>query len=506
MKAMFALAMMATAALSASAKAQDAEALALCEGLERPNIDCACVARTVEQHRVIAPSDAVSDLVIARYAYALGQDGEPVDDAFERVVEDGQGPATMIDMQRAFDQLGGTLESVDEFEGQCVIAGAPGAEPPQPEAGSVAASFAGRCVEAAGVGSARACGCEAVLFEGLAGPDGLEAYLLSFSLYPDDPSEDPAGLRAERMGVSPARFGALEREARSVIAPEQDRVRNYCSAMVWADDARGSSDAERAAIGFDPVTRAEGGGAALRGIESTMAEVEEDSLERARAAEQAGGLDMPNDARTQAALGEAESMSAMSVLQQGCTGSEPYCGCLASRFDQATGGASEGGRMLAAMTLVGDGLDEATAARAARSANATAQAELAQIFPQVMGIPGQCEAEAGASMAADAAAAARRGGDPRERYLAFCEVQQGEAAADACACAADHFDSNLNRDEFDLLIRVQAADLEGQGGFEGFAGDLGMSEAEAGRALASNPRLMQAMMGVQGACMAGGYP
>ena len=58
--------------------------------------------------------------------------------------------------------------------------------------------------------------------------------------------------------------------------------------------------------------------------------------------------------------------------------------------------------MLAAMTLVGDGLDEATATRAARSADASAQAELGQVFPRVMNIPGQCEAEADASALTEA--------------------------------------------------------------------------------------------------------
>jgi len=491
---------------ASSALAQDSEALALCQALDRPNIDCACVARNVGQHRAIAPSEAASDLVIARYAHVLGQDGEPVDAAFERVVETGDGPAAILDMERAFDQLGGALETVDEFEGQCVIAGAPDAQPPQHEPGSVAARFAVSCVDAAGAGSARACGCEAAEFEDLAGADGLEAYLLSFSLYPDDPSEDPAGLRAERMGVSEARFASLEQQARAAIAPQQDRVRNYCNAMVWADGSTGASEAERAAVGAEQVSRAEGGGIAQREAEAEARQAGEEAQARAQAAREAGELEVPDDARTQAGLGEAQAMSATAVLQQGCTGSEAYCSCLTSRFDRATGAASEGGRMLAAMTLVGDGLDEATAARAARSADASAQAELAQLFPAVIDLPARCEAEAGASAAASAAEAARAGGSPRDRYLALCEVQQGEDAADVCACAADHFESTLNDNEFDLLIRVQAADLEGQGGFEGFADDMGMSEAEAGRALASNPRLMRAMMGVQGACMAGGYP
>lgn len=487
------------------ADAQDDQALSLCESLERPNIDCACVARNVAQHRAIAPSDAAADLVIARYAHALGQEGEPIDAAFERVVRSGSGPGAILDMERAFDQLGGALEAIDEFEGQCVIEGAPQAEPPQAETRSVAARFAESCIEAAGAGSARACSCEAAVFADLAGSDGLEAYLLSFSLYPDDPSEDPAGVRAEQMGVSPAQFQALERQARAMIAPRQDAVRNYCNAMVWADDAPGSSQAERAAVGDGTISRAAGEGVAMRETQGAMTEAGDEALARARAAREAGDLEIPDNERTRAALGDAEAMSAASVLQQGCTGSAAYCSCLTSRFDEATGGASEGGRMLAAMTLVGDGLDEATSTRAARSADAGAQAELAQIFPQIMNIPGQCEAEAEAGAAAEAADAARGSGDPRERYLALCEVQRGEDAADVCACAADHFQATLNADEFDLLIRVQAADLEGQGGFEGFADDMGLSQAEAGRALGSNPRLMRAMMGVQSACMAGGY-
>lgn len=506
MRSLLVAASLCVAASIAPAQAQDREALDVCQSLDRPNIDCACVARKVAQHRAVAPSEAASDLVIARYAAALGQDGEPVDAAFERVVQTGGGPSAILDMERAFDQLGGALESIDEFEGQCVIAGATDAQPPRPEAGSVAAQFAASCIEAAGADSARACGCEAALFEDVAGPAGLEAYLLSFSLYPDDPSEDPAVLRAERMGVSPARFDALEREARAAIGSEQEQVRNYCNAMVWADNAAGYSEAERAAVGAAPVSRADGDGAAVAEMESAMREAGEEARSRARAAAQGGDLAMPDDARTQAALGEARSMSAADVLQQGCTGSDAYCGCLATRFDQATDGASEGGRMLAAMTLVGEGLDEVTTTRAARSADAAAQAELARLFPQIMDIPGQCEAQASARVAADAADAARADADPRARYLALCQFQEGDAGGEVCACAADHFDASLNRDEFDLLIRVQAADLEGQGGFEGFAGDLGMSEAEAGRALASNPRLMQAMMGLQTACMTGGYP
>ena len=276
--------------------------------------------------------------------------------------------------------------------------------------------------------------------------------------------------------------------------------------MLWAEDSPGLDDAERAEIGAEQVEPAAGGGASLAEARSEMEAAADEARARARRAEQSGALDVPDPDRMDAAVGEPEAIEAGVVLAKGCTGSDAYCGCLAEAFESATTGASEGASMLAAMTLVGDGLDEVTATRAARSADGAAQAELAQLFPLVMEIPGRCEAQAEAETNANAADAARGGGDPRGRYLALCEVQQGEDAADVCACAADHFESSLNRDEFDLLIRVQAADLEGQGGFEGFANSLGMSEAEAGRALATNPRLMDAMMGLQSACMGGGYP
>lgn len=79
-----------------------------------------------------------------------------------------------------------------------------------------------------------------------------------------------------------------------------------------------------------------------------------------------------------------------------------------------------------------------------------------------MQIPGQCEAQAGAANAAKAAQAARGQGSVRERFLALCAFQQGEDAKAVCECAAAHFDDTLNDSEFDLLVRVQAADLQGR--------------------------------------------
>lgn len=485
------------------AKAQDAEALALCESMDRPNIDCACVARRVDQHRTIAPTQAGSDLVLARYAYALGEDGEPLDAVFQRVVSEAGGPSGLLDLERAFDQLGGALETIEEFEGRCVIEGAARAEPLQPAPGSPAEAFAASCVEAAGAGQARSCGCEAAMFEELAGPQGLEAYRLSFSLYPEDPSEDPAAIRAETLGVSAERYRELEQEARAAIGPYQERVSNHCSAMLWAEDSPGFDEAARAEIGAGRVERAAGGGAALAEARAEMEAAAAEAEAMAQDAGQTNATNLPDPARLEAAVGEPEAIDAGAVIAQGCTGSDAYCGCLAEQFESATAGASEGGRMLAAMTLVGDGLDEVTATRAARSVDAAAQAELAQLFPRVSALPGRCEARAGAMAGARAAEAAAASGSARERYLAVCAYRQGDDAASVCRCAADHLDASLSEDEFDLFVRIQAADLEGEAPL---ADSPELDPEEAARALATNPRLMEAMMGLQSACMAGGYP
>ncbi len=491
----------------ASALAQDAEGFALCESLERPNIDCACVAQRVEQYRTNAPSEAVSDLVIARYANALGKDEPDLEAAMQRVTNEGEDGMAFLRAERYFDRLDGPISDASQIEAQCVIPGVAPAPAPAPAPGTAAAALADACTESVGETQASWCGCEAAMMESIVGPERLEAYHLSFSLYPDDPTEDPAIIRAGRMGVIPARYEELQQSARATLEPELDGLRNYCTAMTWADAEDGSSAEVRAAVGTGEASEPMGYGSAEE-LEAAMRAAGAEADAMAAEAQRSGATSAPADiqAELEAATGTPQAMSASAIIAQGCDGSEAYCGCVAEGLDEATAGASDDARMLAAMNLVGSEIDPAIVTSVMRSVGPAAHAELGQIFPAIMPIPGRCEAAAGASAAAEAAEAARSGGDPRERYLALCEVQQGAEAADVCACSADHFSATLNDDEFDLLIRVQAADLDGQGGFESFAGDMGMSEAEAGRALASNPRLMRSMMGVQSACMTGGYP
>jgi hypothetical protein len=490
--------------VSAPAFAQDQQAFAFCQQLDRPNIDCACVARRVGQYRAVAPTPEGADLVLAQYAYVLGQEGQPLDEAYERVAGGPDGLAALMDLEAAFDSLDGELGTIDEFEGPCVIKGVEPATLPSPETDSQAALYADACVVAAGQSAARSCACEAVQLQALVGPQQLQAYRLSFSMYPGDVDEDAALMRAEHMQISPARYRELESAARSAINPRVETIRNYCSAMMWADEAQGFTLAEREAVGVGAVERGVGGGAALAAMQAEAEAAAEEARRQTKAAREAGLLQAPDSEQLTAVGQAAQAMSAATLLQQGCEGSDIYCACLSERFTSATASASDGARMLAAITLVSDGLDQATMMRAARSADADAQMEMGQIFPLVMNIPDQCGTQATVAAANQAADDARGQGDARDRYLALCAYEQGEDADSICECAANHFANNLNESEFDMLVRIQAAGLEGQGGFEGFAGEMGMSEDEAGQAVVANPRLMETMMGVRGACMGGG--
>ena len=170
----------------------------------------------------------------------------------------------------------------------------------------------------------------------------------------------------------------------------------------------------------------------------------------------------------------------------------PFCSCFAQDFNAniaPQAGESAGALMAIA---IGQGMQDEKAVQLIQKADGSVVARMA---PQMTDLVQACEAK---STQAGVDAVLNAGGTPKEQYERICLHNDPENGA-FCSCAANHLDSQLNPQEMSILVRLEGASLTDTE-FSEIAGEMGMSEEQAGMALAQNPRLMQATMGLMSAC------
>ncbi|MEM7728442.1 MAG: hypothetical protein AAF311_04120 [Pseudomonadota bacterium] len=494
----------------------------ICEGLNRSHIDCACVGRRIATYQHIAPTEAYKDYIRMQYRETLGQvvDLAPVAEAAM-----GSDEAVM-DLVAAYDPHGG--EGI-YYEQGCVIEGAPLTPlPERPTGDPYDADYRG-CAETSGE---RFCQCTIALRSRLMTRQEYKASFLAVTDYSGrDGSRDGLNrMRAQKMGLSVDAYVAAVRRANEKMDATRGTDGMLASTARCAALTYGESVETRALSDVSTRTAAERAGPAegLETIDVTRPaprpQTGEEMIAEFRSDQQAAGDEARRnavgiDAELEAIRNDPDVAQIMSadgippaadVLAQGCAGedgrSPAYCQCLSREFAGAVpAGTSDSVKRMTATMLVGSGLPPALAAQISNQTPDTDRRQAALMLSDVMDIPERCES-ASAQSAMDEALSRTSGLSTRERYSAVCKLEHDEMSETICDCATDHFDKNLNDSEWSMLIDIQVAQMKGEDrAFETYAENLGMSEEEAARAMMSNPRIMQTMMGLAPACMSFGF-
>ncbi|EED30474.1 hypothetical protein NOR53_659 [gamma proteobacterium NOR5-3] len=215
-----------------SVVAADFDTQSACERLQRPNIDCACVAERLESFNQLSPNAGAVEVINQGYLYALGQDNNYE----EALVAAMSNPMAAIGMMQAYDSVGGRPENVTDYEEGCVISGADKPTLTPTKSSAAIDQYIAGCVRASG--DQRFCSCDASRKSERLSAEEFEAYYRSFADYSDDDArslDELASMRGKAMNMSAAEFQDLQGSARAKIAPFEDADANYCGALLWAE-------------------------------------------------------------------------------------------------------------------------------------------------------------------------------------------------------------------------------------------------------------------------------
>lgn len=217
---------------SVGVSAQGFDAESACGLMERPNIDCACVARRVEGFTQLSPNAGAVEVINQGYLYALGQENGYED----ALISAMSNPMAAIGMMQAYDSMGGRPENVTEYEEGCVISGADKPTLTPPKSSPAIDQYIAGCVRASG--DMRFCSCDASRKAHRLSTEEFEAYYRSFADYSDDDArslDELAAMRGKAMNMSAAEFQDLQGNARAKLAPFEEADANYCGALLWAE-------------------------------------------------------------------------------------------------------------------------------------------------------------------------------------------------------------------------------------------------------------------------------
>ena len=149
------LAVLGLAASLGGAPALAQSSQVACESLDRPNIDCACVASRIATFNRVSPTDAAKAVIDQGYLFALAMPNT-FSESFEMAMSD---PMTAMVTMEAYEGLGGRPENIEDYEKGCVIEDASPAEfAPQSTTPSFV-SYVSACT--ASTGDNRFCSCDA---------------------------------------------------------------------------------------------------------------------------------------------------------------------------------------------------------------------------------------------------------------------------------------------------------------------------------------------------------
>lgn len=437
-----------------------------CKSLDRPNIDCACVGKRIAVFDRFSPDAANKAVIREGYMAAIGLENSFAE-SFEAVMSD---PMKAIIATEAYDAVGGRPENITDYEAGCVIEEAPLPEITLSKETPAIDGYVASCT--ASTGDGRYCTCSANRKASRLSDREFEAYFRSFSDYGGGDAWSSSELSASRgasKGLSGAEFDALQSQARSKLAPHEERDEATCSALLWADQSSGFDEETRQLAGFEP------------GVADRL---------------------VPSDDHARPTASDPIDQARM-IVGNSCSSngnSDQYCSCYASEFETRVVSASPSPNVILAWALMGhgDGLKTSEYAQLTQSIPQSDHQAAGMMFIQTMDMGETCSQ-------GPLPEATRLDGTPRERMIEVCVAENEDEAI--CNCMVDEMQANLSPDEFELMVDMREADYRGADDpLAEVAAERGLTRAEAEEALGGNQSLIAGVMGMNAVKCLGGIP
>jgi hypothetical protein len=456
----------------ATASADPQTVKAACSSMQRPNIDCGCVANRAAVFERAAPNDTAKATIAQGYLYALGLENR-YGEALTAMISD---PLAAMIAVEAFDAIGGRPENISEYERGCVVLGAP--KPPITEFAQIKVTkdYTNACF--ASTGQKRFCECDTSRKAMRVSDQEFEAYFRSFSDFSAADATTNAELsraRGAEMGISGAAFDALQSSARRKFAEYSEADSSYCNAMIWADDEVGLDEDARLEAGFEPGTVGLMAPAGIAASEAASTKLEP--------------------------LYKARDIVATSCSADG--NSQQYCACFNEEFET---------RVIQKAASPNIALSWALTRSSSSALAASEQLVLMQsipnadhqaagmLFVETMDIGEQCSQ-------GPVAAADKLKGTPRERMMQICVADNADEAL--CGCMVDKMQAQFSEDDFELIVDIREADFNGaDDALATVAEERGLTAEEAETALMNNPAIIGGAMAMGSTLMQcmGGMP
>lgn len=452
---------------AAPALAQSSQAA--CESLNRPNIDCACVASRIATFNRVSPNDAAKAVIDQGYLFALAMPNT-FSESLETAMSD---PMTAMVTMEAYEGLGGRPENIEDYEKGCVIEDASPAELTQQSTTPSFVSYVSACN--ASTGDNRFCNCDASRKIRHVSDREFEAYFRSFSDYSDGDarsSAEQSEMRGRAMGMSAEAFDQLQADARAKISPHEEADAMYCSAMTWADGRPGVDQETRLLAGFEP----------------GVAELLSDRVE-------------PKQPSAEGPLSTARRIVSDACTADGNT--DQYCACYKDEFETRVVASAPSDNIALAWALMGTGGSGLATSEYMRLTQSLPQSDhqaAGMMFMQTMDMGEQCTQ-------GPAAQAPAMQGTPSERMRAICIAENEDEAL--CGCMVDKMESQFSPDDFELIVDIREAEYRGaEDAFAEVAAQRGLSREEAETALMNNPAIISGSMSMGASLMQcmGGMP
>lgn len=467
------------------ADAENPTAADACVSLDRPNIDCACVARRINVFERVSPSAQARTTIVQGYLHGLGKPNTYLE-AYEALMSDQMSAIMAVE---AYDTVGGQPSNVSDYEAGCVIADAPPIEIKSAFDFQAIGDYVTACT--ASTSDERFCQCEANRKARQVSAVEFEAYYRSFSDYEEDArsSAELSEARGKAMGISGDRFDELQAKARAKIDATSDEDAQFCSALTWADRNPGASAEMRLDAGFEPgVATLIGSRAPGHGNGDTALRSTDDSGHGSR-------IEVTRPAET-----------ALNIVNESCAAqgnSEMYCSCYSQAFETDVAKKVDDPEVTLAWALLnsgGAGLSTSEFVSMTQSIPQASHEAAGMLLIQTIELGGHCtqgQTVKGASLS----------GTPKQRMMEIC-VKENEDEA-LCSCTVGKMEAQFSPDDFELIVDIREAEFLGaEDPLADVAEQRGLNRAEAEEALANNPAIIGGMMSMGASMMQcmGGMP
>jgi len=273
--------------------------------------------------------------------------------------------------------------------------------------------------------------------------------------------------RARQMGVSTERFGRLISSSSAKVDPREERDSNYCDAMTYASNI------------------------SLEQNSASKAKNEQDF-------EDSAALPNASDFLTGDDTTKARRIMTTSCAAEGH--SNAYCQCRMADFEnRIVSKAARPGVVLAwAMMRGASGIPDEALLQIQLAAKKADQIEAGQLFATTYDVGESCQDAPSESTQA-------LKGDARTRMVAICMSENDNQPL--CECTTDKMREKLSADDFELVVDIREADMQGADDpLAKVAADRGLTAEEGERALETNKSLMMGMMGADLMSCMGGMP